>query len=150
MVRVLLAVLDGPPPGVLFLDDLHWADDASLSLLTYLVRRLEDKPLLVLLTWRAEEVPEGHRLRELLTGARRSGVATALALERLSPASVEELVGSAVPGAGTLGSRLSDETEGLPLFLTEYLAAVEKGELSAGDDAWALPGGVQDLLRPVS
>ncbi|HEX2739637.1 MAG TPA: AAA family ATPase [Rubrobacter sp.] len=147
LVRVLLAVLDGPPPGILFLDDLHWADDASLSLLTYLVRRLEDKPLLVLLTWRAEEVREGHRLRGLLTEARRSGVATALTLERLSPASVEELVGSAVPGAWTLGSRLSDETEGLPLFLTEYMAAVEKGELSAGDDAWALPGGVQDLLR---
>jgi DNA-binding SARP family transcriptional activator len=145
VVRVLLAALDGPPPGVLFFDDLHWADDASLSLLTYLVRRLEDRPLLVLLTWRAEEVPEGHRLRELLSEARRSGVATALTLERLSPASVEELVGYA--GAGALGSRLSDETEGLPLFLTEYLAAVEKGELDAGDEAWTLPGGVQDLLR---
>jgi DNA-binding SARP family transcriptional activator len=147
VVRVLLAVLDGPPPGVLFLDDLHWADDATLSLLTYLVRRLDDKPLYVLLTWRAEEVPEGHRLRELLAEARRSGVATSLTLERLSPASVEELVGHAVPGTGALGSRLSDETEGLPLFLTEYLAAVEKGELDAGDDAWTLPGGVQDLLR---
>jgi DNA-binding SARP family transcriptional activator len=145
VVRVLLAILDGPPPGVLFLDDLHWADDASLSLLTYLVRRLDDKPLYVLLTWRAEEVPEGHRLRELLAEARRSGVATSLTLERLSSASVEELVGHA--GAGALGSRLSDETEGLPLFLTEYLAAVEKGELDAGDDAWTLPGGVQDLLR---
>jgi predicted ATPase len=147
VVRVLLAVLDGPPPGVLFLDDLHWADEASLSLLTYLVRRLDDKPLLVLLTWRAEEVHEGHRLRELLAGARRSGRATTLTLQRLGPASVEELVGHAVPGAGTLGVRLSDETEGLPLFLTEYLTAVEKGELDVGDEAWTLPGGVQDLLR---
>ncbi len=147
VVRVLLAVLDGPPPGVLFLDDLHWADEASLSLLTYLVRRLGDKPLLVLLTWRAEEVNEGHRLRELLAEARRSGRATTLTLQRLGPASVEELVGHAVPGAGVLGSRLSDETEGLPLFLTEYLTAVEKGELDVGDEAWTLPGGVQDLLR---
>src|SRR5215207_1887240 len=147
VVRVLLAVLDGPPPGVLFLDDLHWADEASLSLLTYLVRRLDDKPLLVLLTWRVEEVHEGHRLRELLAETRRSGRATTLTLQRLGPASVEELVGDAVPGAGTLGSRLSDETEGLPLFLTEYLTAVEKGELDVGDEAWTLPGGVQDLLR---
>jgi predicted ATPase len=46
-----------------------------------------------------------------------------------------------------LGTRLSDETEGLPLFLTEYLTAVEKGELDVGDEAWTLPGGVQDLLR---
>ena len=151
VVRVLLAVLDGPPPGVLFVDDLHWADDATLSLLTYLVRRLDDKPLFVLLTWRAEEVHEGHRLRELLAEARRSGRATTLTLRRLDPASVEELVehvvGHAGPEAGMLGPRLSDETEGLPLFLTEYLTAVEKGELDVGEKAWTLPGGVQDLLR---
>src|SRR5215216_5465884 len=151
VVRVLLTVLDGPPPGVLFLDDLHWADDASLSLLTYLVRRLDDKPIYVLLTWRAEEVHEVHRLRELLAEARRSGRATTLTLERLGQASVEALVGHAVghavPGAEMLGTRLSDETEGLPLFLTEYLTAVEKGELDVGDEAWTLPGGVQDLLR---
>ena len=151
VVRVLLEVLDGPPPGVLFFDDLHWADDASLDLLTYLVRRLDDKPIYVLLTWRAEEVHELQRLRELLAEARRSGRATALTLERLGPASVEELVGHAVghavPGAGMLGTRLSDETEGLPLFLTEYLTAVEKGELDVGDESWTLPGGVQDLLR---
>jgi predicted ATPase/DNA-binding SARP family transcriptional activator len=151
VVRVLLEVLDGPPPGVLFLDDLHWADDASLDLLTYLVRRLDDKPIYVLLTWRAEEVNEAHRLRELLAEARRSGRATTLTLERLSPASVAELVGHAVghavPNAGMLGTRLSDETEGLPLFLTEYLTAVEKGELDPGEEAWTLPGGVQDLLR---
>ena len=147
VVRVLQAILNGPPPGVLFLDDLHWADDASLGLLNYLIRRLDDKPLCVLLTWRTEDVPEGHRLRELLAGARRSGTATVLTLERLSPESVEELVGSAVPDAVMLGPRLSDETEGLPLFLAEYLAAVEKGELDLGDDTWSLPGGVQDLLR---
>jgi len=147
VVRVLLTVLGGPPPGVLFLDDLHWADEASLSLLTYLVRRLDDKPIYVLLTWRAEEVDEGHRLRELLAETRRSGRATTLTLQRLGPASVEDLVGHIVPGAHMLGSRLSDETEGLPLFLTEYLTAVEKGELDVGDEAWTLPGGVQDLLR---
>src|SRR5215212_9572819 len=147
VVRVLLEVLDGPPPGVLFFDDLHWADDASLSLLTYLVRRLDDKPIYVLLTWRVEEVHEGHRLRELLAEARRSGRATTLTLQRLGPASVEDLVGHVVPDAEMLGSRLSDETEGLPLFLTEYLTAVEKGELDVGDEAWTLPGGVQDLLR---
>jgi len=147
VVRVLLAVLDGPPPGVLFLDDLHWADDASLSLLTYLIRRLDDKPLCVLLTWRAEEVPERHPMRDLFAEARRSGVATSLTLDRLSPDSVVELVGRIVPNAGMLGPRLGDETEGLPLFLTEYLTAIEKGELDVGEDTWTLPGGVQDLLK---
>jgi tetratricopeptide (TPR) repeat protein len=146
VARGLVAVLGGPPPGVLFLDDLQWADDASLDLLTYLVRRLDDKPLYVLVTWRAEEVPEGHRLRELLAEVRRSGVATALTLGRLDPTAVEELVGWVV-GTSDVGRRLTEETEGLPLFLTEYLAAAAEGELDAGDEAWELPGGVRDLLR---
>jgi hypothetical protein len=96
-----------------------------------------------------DEVPEGHRLRELLAETRKSGAATALTLKRLNPESVEELAGQAMPGGETLGPRLSDETEGWPLFLTEYLAAVEKGELDLGDDTWTLPGGVQDLLKVV-
>ena len=151
VVRALLAVLGGPPPGVLLLDDLQWADEASLDLLNYLVRRLGDKPLLVLVTWRPEEIPEGHRLRGLLAETRRSGEATVLGLGRLGPAPVRELVEHALGGAagdpGTLASRLGDESEGLPLFLAEYLAAVAEGELDVGNQAWALPGGVQDLLR---
>ena len=151
VTRALLAVLGGPPPGVLFLDDLQWADEASLDLLTYLVRRLEGKPLLVLVTWRPEEVPEGHRLRGLLAEARRSGAATVLGLGRLDPDSVRELVthrlGGSAEDPGSLVSRLGGETEGLPLFLAEYLTAVAEGELNVGDAAWKLPGGVQDLLR---
>ncbi|MBA2619314.1 MAG: AAA family ATPase [Rubrobacter sp.] len=151
VIRALIAVLGGPPPGVLLLDDLHWADEASLDLLTYLIRRLDDRPLLVLVTWRPEEVPEDHRLRGLLAEARRSGAATALGLGRLDSASVRELVtralGDTAEDPGKLVSRLGGETEGLPLFLAEYLAAVADGELDAGDDSWALPGGVQDLLR---
>jgi predicted ATPase len=42
---------------------------------------------------------------------------------------------------------LTEETEGLPLFLTEYIAAAAEGELGAGDEAWELLGGVKDLLR---
>jgi DNA-binding SARP family transcriptional activator len=151
VIRALLAVLGGPPPGVLLIDDLHWADEASLDLLTYLVRRLDDRPLLVLVTWRPEEVPEDHRLRGLLAEARRRGAGTSLGLGRLDPASVRELVtralGEAAEDPVALALRLGGETEGLPLFVSEYLAAVAGGELDVGEDSWALPGGVQDLLK---
>jgi DNA-binding SARP family transcriptional activator len=149
VVRVLLALLDGPAPGVLLLDDLQWADGASLDLLAYLVHRLRDRPLLVLVTWRPEEVSEGHRLRGLLAEARRSGRAAVLKLGRLDPEAVRELVGRTLgeEDSGALAPRLGGETEGLPLFLTEYLAAVTNGELDPRSEAWALPGGVHDLLR---
>ena len=147
--RVLLAVCDGPSPGVLFIDDVHWADASSLDLLAYLVRRVErpGRRLCILLTWRDEQVPADHRLRGLLAESQRARMATVLRLSRLDRAAVEELVESVVGNPDGLGRRLYDETEGLPLFLGEYLAAITSGALSAGDEAWSLPGGVRDLLH---
>lgn len=146
--RVLLAVCEGPSPGVLFIDDVHWADASSLDLLAYLVRRLRPgRRLCVVLTWRGEQVPADHRLRGLVTEAQQARAATVLRLSRLDRAAVEELVGSVVGGAEGLGRRLYDETEGLPLFVGEYLAAIVKGSLAPDEEAWSLPGGVRDLLH---
>jgi predicted ATPase/DNA-binding SARP family transcriptional activator len=146
--RVLLAVCEGPSPGVLFIDDVHWADASSLDLLAYLVRRLRPgRRLCVVLTWRGEQVPTDHRLRGLLTEAQQARAATVVRLSRLDRAAVEELVGAIFGGTDGLGRRLYEETEGLPLFVGEYLAAIAKGSLAAGDEAWSLPGGVRDLLH---
>ncbi|HEV2726915.1 MAG TPA: AAA family ATPase, partial [Solirubrobacterales bacterium] len=145
--RVLLAVCEGPSPGVLFIDDAHWADASSLDLLSYLVRRLRRARLCVVLTWREEEVPADHRLRGVLTEAQRARAATVVRLSRLDRVAVEELVGATVGHTDGLGGRLYDETEGLPLFVGEYLAAITSGSLAAEDEAWTLPGGVRDLLH---
>src|SRR5215217_1358852 len=149
--QVLLATFHDEQPGVLFFDDLHWADAASLDLLAYLLRRLRGRPVCALFTWRSEQVPAGHRLHSLLAEARRAGTATVLKLPRLGRSAVEELAQSVASG-GTdlpegLGERLYDETEGLPLFVEEYLAAVMEGTLAAGNVDWSLPGGARDLLR---
>jgi predicted ATPase len=145
---VLLAVCGGPSPGILFIDDVHWADASSLDLLAYLVRRPRPgRRLCVVLTWRDEQVPPDHHLRGLLTEAQRARLATVLHLSRLDRVAVEELVESVVGDADGLGRRLYDETEGLPLFLGEYLAAITNGALSAEDETWSQPGGVRDLLH---
>ena len=146
----VLALCDGSPPGVLFIDDAHWADASSLELLAYVVRRLGQgearRGVCVLLTWRGEEVPAGHRLRGMLAEAQRAHGATVTNLSRLDRDAVEELVLAVVGEADGLGERLYDETEGLPLFLGEYLAAISEGELTTGGGPWAMPGGVRDLL----
>jgi DNA-binding SARP family transcriptional activator len=148
--EVLLALCGGPPPAVLFLDDVHWADAASLELLAYLVRRMRGRPLYLLATWRSEQVPAGHRLRELLAEAQRARTATILPLARLSRSAVIELArlvaGEEALHAG-LGDWVYDETEGLPLFVEEYLTAIARGALGAESDAWLLPGGVRELLH---
>jgi DNA-binding SARP family transcriptional activator len=145
--RVLLAVCEGPSPGVLSIDDAHWADASSLDLLAYLVRRLRDGRLCVVLTWREEETPSDHRLRGVLTEAQRARAATVVRLSRLDRAAVEKLAGAMVGHTDGLGRRLYDETEGLPLFVGEYLAAITSGSLVAEEEAWTLPGGVRDLLH---
>jgi DNA-binding SARP family transcriptional activator len=135
--------------GVLLVDDLHWADEASLDLLTYLVRRLETRPLSVVVTWRAERVPADHRLRRLAADAARAGAATVLSLRRLQAAEVAELLravsqsAAAVPEA--VAGPLYAETQGLPFFIVEYLREM----LSRGTDELprSLPGGVRALLH---
>ena len=146
--QVLLAVLDGPAPGVLYIDDVHWADASSLDLLAYLVRRSgQGRRLCVVLTWRDEEVRADHRLRGLLTEVQRDRAATVVRLSRLDQGAVEELVGYVMGEADSLGRRLYEESEGLPLFVGEYLSAITNGSLAAEDPTWSLPGGVRDLLH---
>jgi predicted ATPase/DNA-binding SARP family transcriptional activator len=149
--QVLLAACRGRRPGAIFLDDAHWADGASLDLLTYLVRRLGEQPLCLLVTWRSELAPTGHRLRQLLAEAQRAGRATAIALSRLSPTSTQELVRSAAAANPALSDEIAEhlygETEGLPIFLVEYLTAFTTGAVMAGHGDWSLPGGVRDLLH---
>ncbi len=62
-------------PLVLFLDDLHWADQSSLLLLRHLARSAKGAPLMVLGTYRPVEVGEEHPLAEALAELRRSRIA---------------------------------------------------------------------------
>jgi predicted ATPase/DNA-binding SARP family transcriptional activator len=152
--QLLWAVCRGPVPGILLLDDLHWADAASLDLLTYLVRRLRGRSLCLLVTWRSESISATPRLQQLLVEAQRSGAATHLFLSRFNQADVMELVNSTSAGAkltaqmlpAELGQRLYQESEGLPFFLVEYLAVLAQGELNLSTH-WAMPGGVRGLLQ---
>lgn len=138
------AAAPGTSPGVLLFDDAHWADEASLGFLAYLLHRLRDRPLLVLATWRPEEVPPDHPVRRLLAGALRSGVGRLIELDRLRQPDVEALV-TAIGLDASLAHRLYRESAGLPFFVVEYLAAIERSDDE--EVLLELPGGVRDLLR---
>ncbi len=138
---VLETALAGSAPGVLFFDDVHYADEASLDFLTYLARRLGDRPMLVLFTWRSEEVDSTHRLRRLLTENARAGLATAVRPRRLDAEEVEELASALTQADAQLARSIHGQTGGLPLFVVEYLLAVARGEVETP------PGSVRELLR---
>jgi predicted ATPase len=132
LVHVLAALIASEPTGVLFLDDLQLADPASLAMIGYLVHRLAGRPMLVVAAWRSEEIGADHAVL-------RRSAARAVRLGRLTHDDVAELATAA--GLGEHAPHLFDETEGLPLFVVEYLAAMRDPAPDGG-----LPGGVRELL----
>jgi DNA-binding SARP family transcriptional activator len=149
--QLLYAIHGASPPGILFFDDLNWADSASFDLLTYLVRRLHGHPLCILATWRGSQTGDDPRLARLLTETQKSNTCTVLALDRLSASDVSHLI-KAIAETGIdipehISQRLYTETEGLPFFLSEYLSTIVRN-LQSGEVAdWSLPGTVRDVLQ---
>lgn len=145
----IFAITRGTIPGILLLDDLQWADSASLDLLTYIVQRLRGRPVCLVATWRTENTASIERLRQIVAHAQRTNTATTITLARLNSDAVMQLVTSSVGDspaiAQKIGARLQRETEGLPFFVVEYLNALDTGNVELTD--WSLPGGVRDLLR---
>jgi DNA-binding CsgD family transcriptional regulator/tetratricopeptide (TPR) repeat protein len=118
-------------PHLLVVEDVHWADDATLDLLGYLGRRVDATCSLVIATYRDDEVGPRHPLRGVLGELLTSG-AVRLAIERLSL----EAVGTLAAGSGRDPRELHRRTGGNPFFVTEVLAA-------AGD---VLPPTLRDVV----
>lgn len=127
---VLTAACAGAGRGVVVLDDIHLADAATLDTVAYLARRLQERRLVLAVCWRSEAVPPGHRLRRLASGPR----TTVLRPRRLDEDQVAGLVRERMPEQATpeLERRVFEESEGLPLFVDEYLRALAAGGPSDG------------------
>lgn len=140
--RLLLSISDPHASLCLFLDDLHWADQATLDLLHYLVRHLHDAPVWLVGTYRPEETGLSHPLTRLRQGLSRDRRAARLAVPPLADVAVRALADSLV-GAGD-GSALAEflyrESEGNAFIMVEMVAALqEEGALVMQDDR-PLPG----------
>ena len=143
--EVFCALLAGPVPGVLFLDDAQWADEASLELLAYLARRLRELPVFLIIAWTDEGAGSDHRLHRLLVETQRSGNGHLIRLTRWGPDDVAALLMTGGHAAGLpadTAQRLYRETEGLPYFVIEYIDALTTDEVTG----WGLPQSVRDLL----
>jgi DNA-binding SARP family transcriptional activator len=146
--EILLAAVASTSPGVIVVDDAHWADGSSLDLLAFLSRRLRGQPGMLLLIWRDEDVSAGHSLRSLLAEARRNGSAELIALAPLSAPAVVELVSSSgLTFSASVMDRLYTESEGVPFLLVEYLAALREQALPIDAGPWPLPGRARDMLE---
>jgi predicted ATPase/DNA-binding SARP family transcriptional activator len=145
------AIGRSPSVGVIFLDDLQWMDDATLSFLGYLMHRLQGHSLFVLATWRNEGSLAEQRIATLIARLRRTLPVSILDLPRLALPEIAELLSrlsvSLPPG---FQDRLYQETEGVPFFVVSYLEATlrerQSGEVGRLGDGWSMPASVRELL----
>jgi DNA-binding CsgD family transcriptional regulator/tetratricopeptide (TPR) repeat protein len=133
--RLFLGVLDElsrvSPSTLAVFEDLHWADEATLDLLKFLVRRIGTTHGLLVLTFRDDEVDAAHPLRRLL-GDLPAGSTRRLKLPPLSESAVARLATAAGRRAGDLHS----VTGGNPFYVTEVLAT----------DGGGVPPSVRDAV----
>ena len=118
---VLDELTDPRGPTVLVVEDLHWADSATLDLLRHVGRRVDDLPAMLLLTYRADEIGREHPLQGVL-GNLGGRAVRRLPLGRLSAGAVAELA----TGSPVDPQRLHRATAGNPFFVTEALASSDE------------------------
>ena len=106
-------------PAILVVEDVHWADEATLDVLRLLGGRVESVPALVLVSYRDDELDRAHPLRLLLGELRQGQMIARMRVPTLSPAAVAEL---AAPH-GIDAVDLYRKTAGNAFFVTEALAA---------------------------
>lgn len=130
-------------PLALFLDDLQWADPASLTLLDEIVTHPDIEHVFVAGTYRDGEVGDSHPLASIIDTARKTGARiTEITLSRLSRDDVTSFVAATLhcgrEAAGPLARLIHGRTDGNPFFVQQFLSALrEQGLLTWDDRDWS-------------
>jgi class 3 adenylate cyclase len=125
-IREFFAAAARRRPIVIALDDLHWADEASVALLEDLLAVTDEAPLMLCLVFRQRHDKGCWRLRDR-AAADYGHRYTEVALDRLSPGDSQRLLHQLVPGAvfaPTLEEEILDKTAGNPFYLEEVVRSL--------------------------
>jgi DNA-binding CsgD family transcriptional regulator/tetratricopeptide (TPR) repeat protein len=143
LVLGVLGRLGRERPLVLVIEDLHWADRSTLDLVAFLVRGLRTVRVLLVLTFRSDEVDRRSPLRPLLSGWERQRGVERLELARFVRAEVATQVSAILggPAERALVDQIFDRSEGNPFFVEELVRTLRDG--SSEDE---LPPSLRDVL----
>src|SRR5947208_2841157 len=157
-IGMFLQAIGAPHALVLILDDLQWADSASLDLLCQVARHQPNAHLLMVGAYRESEVAYHSALARTLTELSRQRVLTTVTIGRLSPVETGTLAESKLSGAIQPAAKalLHTHSEGNPFFAEELLEGwIEQGALVYEQNQWmaltlldhALPPSIVGVLR---
>ncbi|HEY5980100.1 MAG TPA: AAA family ATPase [Microlunatus sp.] len=116
-------------PLVVVIEDLHWADESTRHLLRFLTGALTEAPVLVIATYRTDELDRRHPLRPFLAEVGRLAGVTRLEVGGLSRAEVAELLTRLLgrTPSGVAVDLVHRRSEGLPYFVTELATSASRG-----------------------
>jgi DNA-binding SARP family transcriptional activator/Cdc6-like AAA superfamily ATPase/predicted Ser/Thr protein kinase len=136
---IFFTALSDRAPLLLVLEDVHWADSGTLSLLRHLARHTRQGRVMIVATYREVELDQARPFHEVLLDLNRERLATRLKLPRLDRGGTEELLGVLFDEEITpeFLDGIYRETEGNPFFVEEVCKAlVESRELWYADGRW--------------
>jgi class 3 adenylate cyclase len=154
----LLRALAAERGLLVFVDDLHWADQGTLSLMHYLLRHLRGDRVLLLGAYREIELDRAHPLASALVEWNRERLSTRVPLGRLSLADTGGLLATLFGQesvADDFAMALYRETEGNPFFIEEVVKSlIEQGQIYREGERWqrkethelAIPQSVKEAI----
>jgi class 3 adenylate cyclase len=154
----LLAIPADDTGVLLIIEDIHWADASTRELLDYLARRLRGLRIMVLTTYRNDELHRKHPLLPTIQGWRRSGFADIVELQEISQDDVGDIISAIFDTNDLSGDFLHfmhERSEGNPFVLEEMLKdSLDRGDIYRTESAWErkpleqlrLPDSVRDTI----
>jgi len=123
-------------PLIIMVEDLHWADESSRHLIDFLIRAVAGVPVLIMISYRTDELTRRHPLRPFLAEIGRVPTVHRIEVGPLSPTAVEQLITISSrdidrdqnPSRPELIKRVAMASGGIPYFVVELLRAGQTGE----------------------
>jgi class 3 adenylate cyclase len=125
---------------LLVVDDLHWADSSTRELVDYAARRLVRSRVMLLATYRSDELDRRHPLTRAVQVWRRAGLAETISVPAMTPSDVAVMI-AAILNADEVNAELASlvdtRADGNPFVLEEMLKeALDRGEISRTESGW--------------
>src|SRR5918995_354676 len=136
---------------LLVLDDVHWADSSTRHLLDYAARRLARSRVMLLATYRSDELDRTHPLTRTVQVWQRAGLAETVSVDAMTPEQVAEII-AAILDAEDVSAQLAElvhaRSEGNPFVLEELLReAIDRREIVRSATGWER-GPIESLRMP--
>ncbi|MFH0924451.1 MAG: GAF domain-containing protein [bacterium] len=129
-------------PVILFIDDLHWADEGTLTILNELIRDITSYPLFILGTYRDNELGEGRRLSKIIGDAKKNRLPLAeIQMNNFTPSETNNFIGNLLlertERTRELSNYIYKKSMGNPFFTIEILRQIVNEEgIRYKNDHW--------------